>query len=199
MSTRGMKFPPEYLHKDEVAAILKACGPDDDIFAMRHRALIVLMWRSGLRLAEALALRPSDIDQQSLSVRVLHGKGNKARTTATDPQALDIINQWVQKREDVWGITHHFPGPIISTEDGNPLQQSYVRRKLPEIARNAGVQRRCHAHIFRHTFAVELSQSGVPVKDIQVLLGHTSLATTSVYLSSLSPEESLKHLRKREW
>lgn len=173
-----------------------ACGPEDDLYALRHRALIVLLWRSGLRLAEALALRPSDIDQSTMSVRVLHGKGEKARTTATDEQALETINLWLSKRA-AWGIDRFTP--IICTRSGEILKQSYVRRKLPELAKIAGVDRRVHAHVFRHTFAVELSQAGVPVKDIQILLGHSSLATTSVYLSSLSPEESLNHLRKRRW
>jgi site-specific recombinase XerD len=53
--------------------------------------------------------------------------------------------------------------------------------------------------VFRHTFAVELSRTNVPVRDVQMLLGHSSLATTSVYLASLSPEESLKHVRGRKW
>jgi integrase/recombinase XerD len=198
MTTRGKKYPAESLRKDEIEAILEACGPVGNLYAMRHRALICLMWRSGLRLAEALALRPGDIDQDTLSVRVLHGKGDKARTTATDEQALAVVNTWLTARSAKWKVSdRHLP--IISTKSGETLKQSYVRRKLPEIAAAAGVERRVHAHIFRHTFAVELSRAGVPVRDIQLLLGHTSLATTSIYLSSLSPEESLNHLRKRKW
>lgn len=198
-STRGRKFPAEYLRHDEVVALLDACGPENDLYAMRMRALIVIMWRSGLRLAEALALRSVDIDRTTLAVRVLHGKGDKARTTATDPQALKIIDGFLEARDREWLAMRRRSVPIVCTRYGEALKQSYVRRKLPEIAEAAGVERRVHAHIFRHTFAVELSVAGVPVNDIQTLLGHSSLATTSVYLSSLSPEESLKHVRKREW
>jgi integrase/recombinase XerD len=196
-STRGKKFPAEHLRTSEVVAILEACGREDDPYAMRLRVLIILMWRSGLRLAEALALRPSDVDPDTFAIRVLHGKGDKARTTSTDEQSLDIIWNWLKVRTEMWGVDRH--APIVCTRSGETLQQSYVRRKLPELAKLAGVDRRTHAHVFRHTFAVELSQAGVPVKDIQVLLGHSSLATTSIYLSSLSPEESLKHIRKRRW
>jgi site-specific recombinase XerD len=198
LTTRGKKFPPETLGRGEVTSILEACGPPGNPYAERHRALIVLMWRSGLRLAEALALRPGDIDRDALAIRVLHGKGDKARTTATDEQALEVIENWLKIRAAKWKITdHHLP--IICTRSGETIKQSYIRRKLPEIAKTAGVEKRTHAHVFRHTFAVELSRSGVPVHDIQVLLGHSSLATTSIYLSSLSPEESLNHLRKRKW
>jgi site-specific recombinase XerD len=195
-SNRGRKFPSEYLTQEEILSLMDACGPVTAI-AMRHRALICLLWRSGLRLAEALALRPSDIDQGTLSVRVLHGKGDKARTTATDERALGYINAWLAKRTELWYVDRN--APIICTRRGDSLRQSYVRRLFPQLAATAGVQRRVHAHIFRHTFAVELSRDGVPVRDIQQLLGHTSLATTSVYLASLSPEESLKHVRGRKW
>jgi len=70
---------------------------------------------------------------------------------------------------------------------------------LPRLARKADVNKRVHAHGFRHTFAVELTREGVPVIYIQRLLGHSSLATTSVYLASLSPEEALDSVRFREW
>ncbi len=196
-TNRGKKFPPEFLTTEECLALLDACGPEDDPIAMRHRALIVLLWRSGLRLAEALALRPVDIDQATMSVRVLHGKGDKARTTATDEQALKCVNEWLAVRDRLWKVGPS--APIVCTRRGGTVKQSYVRRLLPLLARLAGVQRRVHAHVFRHTFAVELSRSNVPVKDIQVLLGHSSLATTSVYLAALSPEESLNHLRGRRW
>jgi site-specific recombinase XerD len=196
-NNKGKKFPPEYLTQNECLALMDACGPKDNAIAMRHRALIVLLWRSGLRLAEALALRTVDIDQTTLSVRVLHGKGDKARTTATDAQALEVINDWLAVRDRRWKVDRN--APIICTHRGSTLKQSYVRRLFPLLAYVAGVNRRVHAHVFRHTFAVELSRDNVPVRDIQQLLGHTSLATTSVYLASLSPEESLKHVRGRTW
>ena len=196
-SNRGRKFPAEFLTTDEILSLMDACGPESDPIAMRHRALIALLWRSGLRLAESLALRPSDIDQASLSIRVLHGKGDKARTTATDEHALQVINAWLAKRAIAWHVDRN--APIICTRRGSSIRQSYVRRLLPLLAVKAGVQRRVHAHVFRHTFAVELSRTNVPVRDIQQLLGHSSLATTSVYLSSLSPEESLNHVRGRIW
>jgi site-specific recombinase XerD len=189
----GQKFPAEYLRRDEVRALLDACsGP----VGRRNRALITVLYRAGLRLAEALALRLSDLDVEGGTIRVLHGKGNKARTVGIDRGAIEELQQWLREREE-WKVP---PGsPIFCTRQGQPLKQAYIRAMLPRLAKKAGVERRVHAHVFRHTFAVELAREGVPVSHIQRLLGHSSLNTTSVYLASLSPEEALNAVRGRTW
>jgi len=188
-----MKYPAESYSKDECKAILDACGKSWT--GLRNQALIVLLWRSGLRLAEALAVRHTDIDWSAQSIRVLHGKGDKARTVGIDEAGLATIKTYLNKTTRVFGPKD----TLIITHAGKPLQQSYVRAMLPRIAKKAGVNKRVHAHGFRHTFAVELTRERVPVSHIQRLLGHTSLATTSIYLSSLSPEEALDHVRGRVW
>lgn len=189
VSMKGRTFPAESLTRAEIDALLEACG--DTWAGVRLRTMIIVMWRSGLRLGETLALRPIDVDYLARTIRVLHGKGDKARTTAADRHELAVLDEWFEIRPK--------SELIFCTRKGGPIAQSYVRRALPKLAKKAGVERRVHAHMFRHTFAVELSRAGVPVRDIQQLLGHSSLATTSVYLASLSPEEALDHVRGREW
>ncbi len=184
------RYPAESLTRDEVLALLDAC--DDRGLGRRNRALIIVMWRAGLRLAEALALRPQDLDARSRTIRVLHGKGDKARTVAMDSQAWEGLEDWLTLRNKSWPL-------VFCTFQGKPLSQSYVRAMLPRLARRAGVERRVHAHVFRHTFAVELARSGAPLPHIQRLLGHSSLATTSIYLAGLSPEEALNIVRERSW
>jgi site-specific recombinase XerD len=186
------QYPAEYLTRDEVLALLYACG--DTPVGKRNRALIVVMWRAGLRLAEALALRVEDLDSHSRTIRVMHGKGDKARTVAMDSQAWESLEGWLRSRSPHW-----WDSPVFCTLKGGPLSQSYVRAMLPRLAKKAGVTRRVHAHVFRHTFAVELVRAGTPVPLIQRLLGHSSLATTSIYLGSLSPEEALDVVRERSW
>jgi integrase/recombinase XerD len=188
------RYPAESLTRDEVLAILDACS--DTFAGQRNRALIAVIWRAGLRLGEALALRPQDIDWDSMSIRVLHGKGDKARTVGIDQQALEAVSDWLTWR--LAEVTR--PGaPLFCTRKGGPVAQSYVRRTLPRLARDAGVEKRVHAHVFRHTFAVELTRANVPMPLIQRLLGHASLGTTSIYLASLSPEEALDAVRRRKW
>jgi len=184
-------YPAESYTTDECRDILDACR--NTWTGKRNKALIVVMWRAGLRLAEALALKRRDIDFTNRTIRVLHGKGNKARTVGTDSQALGAVNDWLRIR----GFGEE--EPVFCTREGKPLKQDYVRAMLPRVARKAGVSKRVHAHGFRHTFAVELAREKVPMTHIQRLLGHTSLATTSIYLASLSPEEALDAVRGREW
>lgn len=190
-------YPAESYTHAECIAILDACGTTDA--GIRNRVLIVLLWRCGLRLAEALALRVEDVDFVSKTVRVMHGKGDKARTVGFDPRAAREIDRWLVVRRGWQHEKDWTYGPLICTRRGGTLAQAYVRAMLPRLAERAGVRKRVHAHGFRHSFAVELARERVPVIHIQRLLGHSSLATTSVYLASLSPEEALDAVRGREW
>lgn len=184
-------YPAESYTKEECLAVLAACGTTWT--GRRDRALIVVLWRSGLRLAEALALRPRNVDFSAQTIRVLHGKGDKPRTVGIDVHGLEQVKNWEQIRG--FGPDE----PLFCTRKGTELKQAYVRKKLPQLAEKAGVAKRVHAHGFRHTFAVELARERVPTSHIQRLLGHSSLATTSIYLASLSPEEALDTVRGREW
>ena len=186
------RFPPEHYSHDECLALMDACG--DTWSGQRNRALIALLWRSGLRLGEALAVMPKDIDWTGMAIRVLHGKGDKARTVNMDSHEAMVLTEWLKTRGEFPPTT-----PVICTRKGAALEQAYVRQLMPRLAQRAGVHKRVHAHGFRHTYAVDLMREGVNVRNIQVLLGHTSLAVTTVYLASLSPEEALDAVRGREW
>src|ERR1043165_8811793 len=91
------RFPPEVLSDPEVRALLDACGAYHPI-GLRNRALIALMYRAGLRVSEALALAPKDIDLASGTVRVLHGKGDVSRTVGLDPGACAVVARWLAER-----------------------------------------------------------------------------------------------------
>ncbi|MCP4248766.1 MAG: tyrosine-type recombinase/integrase [bacterium] len=89
--------PVEVLTAEEVKALMRACSPRAPTGA-RNRALVAVLWRGGLRIAEALALRPKELDPVLGSVRVLHGKGDKARTVGLDPQAFALVDRWLDVR-----------------------------------------------------------------------------------------------------
>jgi site-specific recombinase XerD len=161
---------------------------------VRNRALITLLYRGGLRVSEALALQPKDVDRESGTVRVLHGKGNRARTTGLDPEAFALIEGWLDKRAER-GLNGR--RPLFCTLDGKRLDSSYVRRLLPRLARKAGIDKRVHAHGLRHTHAAELAREGFPVNVIQAQLGHSSLATTSRYLAHIAPMELIEAMKNR--
>jgi site-specific recombinase XerD len=146
---------------------------------IRNRALIAVLYRGGLRISEALALRPKDVDQAAGTVTVLHGKGDQRRTVGMDPAAFALLERWLDKRRAL-GLSAR--RPIFCTLGGEPIDSSYVGRLLPRLAVRAGIEKRVHAHRLRHAHAAELAAEGLPVNVVQQQLGHASLATTDRYL-----------------
>ena len=90
--------PIELLTREEVGLLLRARGVKTWT-ARRDRALIITLYRAGLRLAEALALRPVDVDRSRGAIRVLYGKGGRARTVGIDPWGLGVLGRWLDERE----------------------------------------------------------------------------------------------------
>lgn len=194
MSNKGRKFPAESLRRAEVVAMLDVLSGDRPE-TVRNRALIVLLWRTGLRVAEATALREIDVDLTASTVRVLSGKGGKARTVGIDPAAADEVGRWMDVRRSV--LNPPARAPLFCTKDGGEMWTSYVRAMVRRVAAEAGIERRVHPHALRHTFAVEMAREGMPAVMIQRLLGHSNLGTTTTYLASLSPEEAIELVRRR--
>jgi len=195
---RGMKLPAEVYTPAEIARLLKACGRGPA--GARNSALLIVLWRGGLRCAEACALELRDVDREQGTLRVRHGKGDKARTVGMDPQAFAIIERWLTVRGKL-----RIPrgAPLFCTFShgsiGRQLGGGYVRSMVKRIARHAGIDKRVHPHGLRHTCATELMREKVAVKLIQVQLGHTSLSVTQRYLDHLHPGEVIDAMQARHW
>ena len=194
-SSGGRTLAPEPLTRGEVEALLKACSNRAPT-GIRNRALIVLLWRAGLRIGEALALHPKDLDAQQATVRVLRGKGRKHRVVGLDPQAWAVVQRWIDIRAKL-GIDGR--RRLFCTLQGKPLDQAYVRALLPRLGRKAGIEKRVHAHGLRHTHASELRQEGIDVGIISKQLGHASIATTARYLDHVAPQAVVDAMRARAW
>jgi integrase/recombinase XerD len=186
---KGRAFPPKPLTPDEVAAIIAGCSPRART-GIRNRALLMLLYRSGLRISEALALKPSDVDLNRHTCRVLHGKGDKATVRGFHPTATDALARWIDTRTALGQRN----GPLFCTLRGDPMHAQYVRLLLGRLAIKAGIEKRVHPHGLRHTFAVELEQVGASVTTISKLLGHSSIAVTARYLDHLSNEQAVSAL-----
>jgi len=186
---KGRTFPPEPLTPDEVAAIIAGCSPRART-GIRNRALLMLLYRSGLRISEALALKPSDVDLNRHTCRVLHGKGDKATVRGFHPTATDAVARWIDTRKGL-GLKN---GPLFCTLDGGQMHDQYVRLLLGRLAGKAGIEKRVHPHGLRHTFADELRAAGVDVVVISKLLGHSSIAVTSRYLDHLTNHQAVTAL-----
>lgn len=195
----GKTYPVEVLTPGEVRRLIEACsrrGPS----GLRNRALIVVLWRSGLRVSEATALHPKDVDLDSGTITVLHGKGDKRRVVGLDPEAGAVVQRWVACRRE---LTLARSAPLFCTiaqpMPGRPLHTAYLRELFKHLALKAGIEKRCHPHGLRHTFAYECRIEGMDLVEIQTLLGHRNLATTARYVSHLAPVEALARQRARVW
>lgn len=180
-----MRRTDQVYDRRDILRMLAACtaGPTGH----RNRALLVLLWRGGLRCGEALALRAHHVDVRRCTVRIERGKGDRSRTVALDADAIVMLERWRAIRSGL-GLAHR-GRPLICTLKGRPLMSCYVRELVSRLARAANVPYRVHPHGFRHTHAVELAREGVPLPVIRQQLGHSNVAITDAYLRRLSPAE----------
>jgi site-specific recombinase XerD len=179
------------LEPDEVEAILRTFTKAPT--STRNRALIVVLWRAGLRISEALALMPADLDRKCERIEVREGKGGKPRVVAMGSLSWDTLDEWMRvRRKQGLGSTK----PVFATLKGDSIKGAYVRAMLKRKAKRAGIDpTRVHPHAFRHAFAVDLNRRGVPLDHVRRLLGHASLAGTTTYLERIDPEEALTSAR----
>ncbi len=168
---------------------------------IRNHALVAVMYRSGLRISEALDLRPKDIDHQNGALRVLHGKGDRARTVGLDPGAMSIVRRWLEVRpdRDLNGSSPVFCTLAGPSAGGGRMTEAYVRVFLRRLALKAGIEKRVHPHGLRHTHAAELRSEGVDVGIISKQLGHRSIATTARYLDHIAPQDVIEAMSARAW
>lgn len=192
-TNKGKEFPREPLTADEVRELFQAIPPNSSI-GRRNRAILAVMYGAGLRISEVLALRPSNINIDGGSIRVLRGKGGKSRTAAINDAALVHVVRWVDRRKEL-----RLPGSgsLMCTLAGGPVSPRYVRDMLNRAKAKTGVEKRVHPHGLRHTHASDLESNGVKVTEIQAQLGHSSLNTTAVYLGDISPTTRIENIRKR--
>lgn len=201
-ANKGRRYPAEPLTPTEVRRLIAAI-PGRGPLGLRNRALVALLWRSGLRVSEALALYPRDVEESAGTVRVREGKGRKARVAVIDAEALGHLRAWLELRRRLRINGRH---PIFCSVGrgetrtaGRPLDASYVRRLLPKLAERAGIDKRVHAHGLRHSHATELVAAGVPLHVIAGQLGHASTATTDAYLAKIAPAERIAAMRAAGW
>ena len=199
-ANKGAKYPADVLSRDEADRLIAAV-PGQSSIALRNRALIAAMYRGGLRVAEAVSLRPGDVDLNTGRLHIRNGKGERSRVVGLDDGALKLLGQWVERRRSL-GFDDRKAYLFCSVRKeggGGKLATSYLRRLLPKLGADAGITKRVHPHMLRHTRASELAAEGMPVNQIQQALGHTSLATTSNYLDHIAPEQVIAGMRASKW
>lgn len=192
---KGQRFAVEVLSADEVRMLMKACSRRGAC-GVRDRAMIAVMFRCGLRLAEALALTPNDVALESGAVNVRCGKGGKQRFVGADPETIALVGHWLDVRSR-WSVRSD--SPLFCTLEGAALWPENVRKKLKVLAARAGISKRVHPHGLRHSFAAELAGEKVDLRVIQNALGHSNVAVTNTYISHLPAGAVIDTMKARTW
>jgi integrase len=195
---KGKRFPIEPPTPAEVYALMDQC--EDTHTGRRNMAIIQCFWRTGLRCSELIALLPKDVDLERGTVTVLHGKGNKRRVVAVDPQACGWLREWEAERVELGLRRDQAYFPVLNGPTrGMPVHDAYLRELLKLLARNAGIEKRIHPHCLRHAYASFLLDAGMPMHFIGKMLGHSSTAITERYADHVNPARVLKAMRELEW
>jgi len=166
---------PETLDADQMARLLEI--PAGEPFATRDRAIMELLYSSGLRLAEIVGLDLGSLDLRDRVVHVL-GKGRKARLVPVGRVAIRSLEQWLPERA---GLARAGEDALFVGRHGRRLGRRSIELRVAYWARRQGLAPHVYPHLFRHSFASHLLESGAELRGVQELLGHADIATTQIY------------------
>jgi len=165
---RRIRKLPVVLSKEEVKSMIEKTKN------LKHKAILAVIYSSGLRISELISLRPSDIDSDRKQIKVL-GKGKKYRYTLLSENILGMLRVYWRAYKPKQYL---FEGQRI----GQPISRVTVQAVFKKACKRSRINKPASVHSLRHSFATHLLESGTNLKIIQMLLGHSSLRTTSIYL-----------------
>lgn len=159
---------PMVLSQEEVLQLLGA------VARLKHRMALTTQYAAGLRVSEVIRLRAEDIDSPRMLIHVVQGKGNKERVVPLSKILLHQLRAyWRQERPKQWLFPGRFPD--------SPVSPSTIGQACIRAREAAGLHKRVTSHTLRHCFATHLLEAGTDIRTVQVLLGHASLKSTTIY------------------
>ncbi len=178
---RGSRPLPKFLRSPEIEALMAA--PASSPAGLRDRALLELLYASGLRAGEAVALDLDDVDLGGAQVRVRRGKGGKERLALLGRAAVDAIAAYVERARDELAAKSRLgrSNALFLNKLGGRMSDRGVRRTFDKYAAAVGTRLKITPHVLRHSFATHLLENGADLRDVQELLGHADIGTTQVY------------------
>jgi integrase/recombinase XerC len=166
---------PGNLDADRMAKLLEI--PGDGPIVCRDRAMLELLYSSGLRLAELTDLDVGDVDLADQTVRVT-GKGQKDRIVPVGRHARQAVSDWLELRPE---FARGEGKALFVSNQGNRISARSVQARVSHWARRQGIDAKVYPHLFRHSFATHLLESSHDLRGVQELLGHANISTTQVY------------------
>mgnify|MGYP001287835428 CR=1 FL=1 len=184
---------PAFLTAEEQARMLSQMEPADTPSKLRNLAMLRVLLNCGLRSAELCTLKTKNIDFKTGMMKVL-GKGNRERVLWVGVDDLLLLKNWLEKRPC------NSPLVFTSLDGEKPICSRWLRKLLPRLAERAGIDKRVHIHTCRHSFASDLLRQTKNLVLVQRALGHSNIATTTIYTHISDPEleTAMKNLRNGE-
>jgi len=182
----------EKIHRPKRAKVLPTVLSKEEVFKLiaktdnlKHKTLLALIYSSGLRISEALTMKPTAIDSKRMLIHVKNAKGKKDRYTLLSEKVLVLLREYYS----VYKPTHY----LFEGQTGGQYSSRSAQTVLKEAANRAGIKKNISLHTLRHSFATHLLESGTDLRYIQDLLGHSSPKTTMIYTHVTS--SSLKKIK----
>lgn len=170
---RAPRKLPIILTQEEAIRLIDSAG---NLF---HRAMLMTLYSTGMRRAELCHLRVADIDSVRMLIHIRHGKRNRDRDVPLSPKLLETLREywrWMHPK------TYLFPGTKDGWRADKPITPKVLWEACREAAQAAGITKRIYPHLIRHSFATHLLENGADLPTVQLLLGHSDLKATSIYL-----------------
>lgn len=171
---------PDFLYIDEMEELLDSIDTST-LLGVRNKAMLELMYASGLRCSEVVNLKLTQVDFQN-QILLIHGKGNKDRYVPFHDYACDWLKDYIDDaRKVLMNVQHQDHDFVFVNKNGGQMTNRGIQNIVERISMNYDASRKIHPHTFRHSFATHLLERGVDLRVVQELLGHANLSTTQVY------------------
>lgn len=186
---KAEKRLPEFFYEDELQLLFQSCEAETPL-GQRNKALLELLYATGIRVSECCQIRLRDLDFY-LSTVLVHGKGNKERYVPFGSFAEDSLERYINDGRQKLLNGKEVNDTLFLNHRGGPLTDRGIRKILNSIIDHSALNGKIHPHMLRHTFATHLLNNGADLRSVQELLGHAFLSSTQIYTHVTN-----EHLRK---
>jgi integrase/recombinase XerD len=195
------RLPTNILTRSEARRLIEST-PTDKPRDIRDRAMLDVLYSTGIRRAELIALNIYDVDFDNATLRIEHGKGNATRIVPLTESARSALKLYLEEARSVFARETTQTRLFVSSRSGGPLDDADIVRIVEKAARRAKIKKHITPHTLRHTCATHLLKGHADIRQIQKLLGHRRLSSTEVYthveISDLREVISRCHPREKK-